>query len=748
MALTEERPLALPAAADGDDDFQPLGVFRRPATTTGWRSWVTTVDHKRIGIMYGVAAFFFFCVGGSEALLIRTQLARPGSDLLSANTYNQVFTMHGVTMVFLVIMPMAAAFANYLLPLQIGARDVAFPRMNAFSLWCFLAAGIFVNTSWFLGGGADGGWFAYAPNTGVVFSPSHGIDFFSLGLLIAGIASLASAVNLTVTVLNMRAPGMDLMKMPVFTWMILVVQVLLVLALPVITVALVLLTFDRLFGANFFNVSQGADPLLWQHLFWIFGHPEVYILILPSFGIVSEVIPVFSRKPIFGYPFMVASGIAIGFMGWGVWAHHMFVSGLGPISVAAFSLSTMFIAVPTGVKILNWMATMWGGKLEFTTAMLFAIGLVGMFTIGGLSGVTHAVAPADTQQTDTYYIVAHFHYVLFGGAMMGLFAGFYFWWPKVFGHVLNEKLGKVHFWLMFIGFNLTFGPMHILGLQGMSRRIYTYEEGLGFDLWNMVSSIGAFTIAVSVLVFLANVVRSRLNAASAPPPGPDPWDARSLEWMLPSPTPAHNFDEIPTVTRLDEFWHRKYGDDENGRTVRIAETEEVAQKGDATDVHLPSPSYWPLVVALGLPLIGYGLIFNLAWAVPGVLLVLGGIYGWGLEPADDDENPPHHARSGRRPSPPATAPRPSWRLRPRPRRSPVADATIAAPGEPHAGGHATSTGLSNEKLGMWVFLSSECLLFGGLISTYLLCTTGRSRGRRPRTSTTSPSRRSPRSSSS
>ncbi|MET1042013.1 MAG: cbb3-type cytochrome c oxidase subunit I, partial [Acidimicrobiales bacterium] len=507
---------------------------------------------------------------------------------------------------------------------------------------CFLAAGIFVNTSWFLGGGADGGWFAYAPNTGVVFSPSHGLDFFSLGLLIAGIASLASAVNLTVTVLNMRAPGMGMMKMPVFTWMILVVQVLLVLALPVITVALVLLTLDRLFGANFFNVSQGADPLLWQHLFWIFGHPEVYILILPSFGIVSEVIPVFSRKPIFGYPFMVASGIAIGFMGWGVWAHHMFVSGLGPISVAAFALTTMFIAVPTGVKILNWMATLWGGKLEFTTAMLFAIGLVGMFTIGGLSGVTHAVAPADTQQTDTYYIVAHFHYVLFGGAMMGLFSGFYFWWPKIFGHVLNEKLGKVQFWLMFIGFNLTFGPMHILGLQGMSRRIYTYEEGLGFDLWNMVSSIGAFTIAVSVLVFLANVVRSRINAASAPPPGPDPWDARSLEWMLPSPTPAHNFDEIPTVTRLDEFWHRKYGTDENGRTVRIAETEEVAQKGDATDVHLPSPSYWPLVVALGLPLIGYGLIFNLAWAVPGVLLVLGGIYGWGLEPADDDENPPHH----------------------------------------------------------------------------------------------------------
>jgi cytochrome c oxidase subunit 1 len=641
VALTEDRPLALPSG-EATDDFQPMGVFRRPTATTGWRSWVSTVDHKKIGIMYGVAAFFFFLVGGAEALMIRSQLARPGQDLLSANVYNQVFTMHGVTMVFLVVMPMAAAFANYLLPLQIGARDVAFPRMNAFSLWCFLAGGIFLNTSWFLGGGADGGWFNYAPNSSVIFSPSHGIDFYAFGLLITGIASTVSAINLTVTVLNMRAPGMSMMKLPVFTWMILVVQVLLVLALPVITVALVLLALDRQFDANFFNVSQGSDPLLWQHLFWIFGHPEVYILILPAFGIVSEIIPVFSRKPIFGYPFMVASGIAIGFMGWGVWAHHMFASGLGPISVAAFSLSTMFIAVPTGVKILNWMATMWGGKLKFTTAMLFAIGLVGMFTIGGLSGVTHAVAPADTQQTDTYYIVAHFHYVLFGGAMMGLFGGFYFWWPKVFGHFLGEGLGKAHFWLMLIGFNLTFGPMHILGLQGMSRRIYTYEEGLGFDFWNLVETIGAFTIAVSVIVFMVNIVRSKRRAADAPPVGADPWDARSLEWMIPSPPPDHNFDEIPTVTQLDEFWHRKYGKDETGRMVRIAATEDVVQKGDATDVHLPSPSYWPLVVSVGLPLIAYGLIFNLAWAVPGVLLVLAGIYGWALEPADDDENPPHH----------------------------------------------------------------------------------------------------------
>ena len=636
MAITEDRPLALPSG-DDTDDFQPLGVFRRPTTSTGWRSWVSTVDHKKIGIMYGVTAMFFFLLGGSEALLIRLQLARPGSDLLGAELYNQVFTMHGVTMVFLVVMPMAAAFANYLLPLQIGARDVAFPRLNALSFWLFLFAGIFLNTSWFLGGGPDGGWFNYAPNSGVAFSPTHGIDFFTVGLLIAGIASLVSAINLTVTVLNMRAPGMTLLRMPVFTWMTFVVQVLLVFALPVITVALILLTFDRLWDANFFNVAEGADPLLWEHLFWIFGHPEVYIMILPAFGIVSEVIPVFSRKPIFGYPFMVLSGIAIGFMGFGVWAHHMFTAGLGPISVAAFSLSTMFIAVPTGVKILNWLATMWGGRLRFTTAMMFSIGLVAMFTIGGLSGVTHAVAPADTQQTDTYYIVAHFHYVLFGGALMGLFSGMYFWWPKIFGHMLGEGMGKAHFWLMLIGLNLTFGPQHILGLQGMSRRIYTYEDGLGFNLWNMVSTIGALTIAASLIVFLVNVAVSRHKAKDLPPPGPDPWDSRSLEWMIPSPTPEHNFDEIPVVTRLDEFWHRKYGKDDEGRTVRIADTADVVQSGDATDVHLPAPSYWPIVLALGLPFVGYGIIFNLWWAVIGVILIVAGMYGWGLEPADDED---------------------------------------------------------------------------------------------------------------
>jgi cytochrome c oxidase subunit 1 len=638
MTIVHERtPLALPSG-EPEQAAHPLGVFARPKATSGWKSWFTTVDHKKIGIMYGVASLVFFLVGGFEAMLIRFQLAVPGSDLLSADLYNQVFTMHGLTMVFLVVMPLAAAFANYLLPLQIGARDVAFPRMNALSLWVWLFGAIFFNTSWLLGGGADGGWFGYAPNSGVAFTPGHGMDFYAVALLIMGIGSTVSAVNLTVTVLNMRSPGMTLMKMPVFTWMTFIVQILLVFALPVITVALFLLMFDRLFGSAFFDVSKGGDPFLWEHLFWIFGHPEVYIMILPSFGIVSEVIPVFSRKPIFGYPFMVGSGIAIGFMGWGVWAHHMFASGMGPVSVLAFSLATMFIAVPTGVKILNWMATMYGGRLKFTVAMLFSVGLVAMFTIGGLSGVMHAVAPSDTQQTDTYFIVAHFHYVLFGGALLGLFSGIYFWYPKIFGMFLNEKIGKWHFWLMLVGFNLTFGPMHMLGLQGMMRRTYTYTDGQGFDVWNLVATIGVVVLAISILVFIYNVIHSyRSHKANPVDPGPDPWDARSMEWMIPSPTPEYNFSETVVVEEFDEFWHRKYGHDEEGRLVRVARTEDVVQQPGATGIHLPSPSYWPLVLAAGFPLVGYGLIFNLWWAIPGALLLILGIFGWVMEPADDPE---------------------------------------------------------------------------------------------------------------
>jgi len=620
------------------------GVLKRPVAATGWRSWVFTVDHKKLGLMYGATAMFFFIVGGVEALLIRLQLAAPNGKVLNADLYNQMFTMHATTMVFLFVMPMAAAFTNYFIPLQIGARDVAFPRINALSFWLLLFAGIFINLSWFLGGAADGGWFMYAPNSGPVFSPTHGIDFWAYGLQIAGIASLTGAINLIVTVLNMRAPGMSLMKMPIFTWMMTVVQFLLLFAVPVITVALFLLSFQRSFGARFFDVAAGADPLLWQHLFWIFGHPEVYILVLPSFGIVSEVLPVFSRKPLFGYPFVVFSGAAIGFVGWGVWAHHMFASGLGPVSVAVFSLTTMAIAVPTGVKIINWTLTMWGGKLVFTTAMKFSIGLIVLFTVGGLSGVTHSVAPSDTQQTDTYYIVAHFHYVLFGGAVLGIFSGFYYWWPKMFGKMLNEKLGGWNFWLMVIGMNLTFGPMHILGLQGQPRRMYQWTEAragegfFNFAFWNLVSSIGSFVLAVGILLFLINVVMTARNPTKSPL---DPWNARSLEWMTSNPPKEHNFDVIPTVHHLDEFFHRKYEEDPATHTMRqIATAEEIMAEQERNadkHIHMPSPSYWPIVLAGAVPIITFGMIYTHLIAVIGGIILLFAAFGWALEPSTAPE---------------------------------------------------------------------------------------------------------------
>jgi cytochrome c oxidase subunit 1 len=622
----------------------PARPFARPQAAHGFWSWISTVDHKRIGILYGVTAFLFFIVGGVEALLIRTQLAEPNGTILSAQEYNQLFTMHGTTMIFLVIMPLASAFGNYLVPLLIGARDVAFPRLNAFGFWVFLAGGLIIYSSFLLGGAPDGGWFGYAPQTIGRFSPGNGIDFWLVGLIVTGIGSLTAAANFIVTTLNLRAPGMTLMRMPVFAWMNLVTSFLLLFAVPIITVALFELYFDRNFGSNFFNANIGGDPVLWQHLFWLFGHPEVYILILPAMGIVSEVLPVFSRKPLFGYSVVVFSGIAIGFMGWGVWAHHMFAVGLGPVANSAFAASTMFIAVPTGVKIFNWLATTWGGDLRLKTSMMFALGFVGMFTIGGLSGVTHAVVPSDYQQTDTYYIVAHFHYVLFGGAALGLFAGAYYWWPLPTGKVLDEKLGRIHFWLMLIGFNLAFGPMHILGLQGQPRRTYQYPEGMGWDMWNRVSTAGAYLIAVSLLFFIWNVIKTSKSKELAPQ---DPWDARTPEWMTPIPVPEYNFAEIPVVHSRDEFWHRKYTEDENGRLVRIPAggsdggEEHHGDEGDhghdhGHGIHLPSPSYFPALLSVGIMLVGFGAIYH--WAIGGIggVIVLAGVFGWGNEPLAEE----------------------------------------------------------------------------------------------------------------
>ena len=545
-------------------------------------------------------------------------------------------------------------------------RDVAFPRLNALSFWIFIAGGLFLYSTFLFGtagapeGGyldeevsrlasaPNGGWFGYQPNAGLKYSPGTAMDYWAIGLQILGIASLVSAFNFITTILNMRTKGMRLMRMPVFTWMTFAVSFLLAFSLPIIAIALFFVTFDRQFGTTFFLTEGGGDPVLWQHLFWLFGHPEVYILILPAFGIVSEVLPTFSRKPLFGYPAIVFAGFGIAFIGFGVWAHHMFASAISPVAQAGFGLSTMIIAVPTGVKIFNWLGTIWGGKLTLNTPMLFALGFIGMFVIGGLSGVTHSVVPADTQQTDTYYIVAHFHYVLFGGALFGIFSGLYFWFPKVWGRMYNETMGKIHFWLMLIGFNVTFGPMHWLGLQGQVRRTWVYAEETNLGFWNLIVTIGAFILAVAILVFMANWIYSRRKGEKAPF---DPWDARTIEWSIPSPTPVWNFSKAPEIKSLDDFWHQKYGEDEDGRAVRREGTDELLLKLEEEglnpdeEIHLPSPSYFPLILAFGLPFLGYAIIYkSVPLALVGVILLLVGGFGWGTEPLEEEfetseENP-------------------------------------------------------------------------------------------------------------
>jgi cytochrome c oxidase subunit 1 len=598
-----------------------------PAAKTGLWSWLTTVDHKRIGIMYGATAFFFFLLGGLEAILLRIQLARPDNTFVGPDTFNQLFTMHGTTMIFLAVMPLSAAFFNFFIPLQIGARDVAFPRLNAFSYWVFLFGGIFLNASFLFGAAPNQGWFGYANLTSTQYSPGLNVDFWNMGLQILGVSSLAAAVNFFVTIINMRAPGMKMLRLPIFTWMTLITQVLLLLAFPVITVALIFLMFDRLFGTNFYVPAGGGDPLMWQHLFWIFGHPEVYILILPAFGIISEILPVFSRKPLFGYAAMVFSGMFIAFLGFGVWSHHMFATGMGPLADTFFALGTMLIAVPTGVKIFNWIGTMWGGSLQLRTAMLFAIGFVAMFIMGGLSGVMHAVAPHDLQQTDTYFVVAHFHYVLFGGSIFALTAGAYYWWPKMFGRLLDEKLGKVHFWMMLVAFNLTFFPMHLVGLLGMPRRVYTYPAGLGFEIYNQLETAGALLLGLSQLVFLWNMIRTSRKPADAPA---DPWNGATLEWAIPSPPQEWNFAEVPVVHARDPLWDEK----RRRGTAELPEPPLVSGAG----IHLPNPSYWPLVSAIGV-----GSVFVMLMLIDtvgaigitaAVSLMFFGIYNWAFEPAE------------------------------------------------------------------------------------------------------------------
>ena len=595
------------------------------AEKSGLWSWITTVDHKRIGILYGATAFLFFLMGGLEAMLIRWQLARPDNTFVTPEFYNELFTMHGTTMIFLAVMPLSAAFFNFFIPLQIGARDVAFPRLNAFSYWVFLLGGLWLNSSFLFHAAPNAGWFGYANLTSNQYSPGLNIDFWMIGLQILGVSSLAAAVNFFTTVINLRAKGMRLMRMPMFTWMSFITQVLLLLAFPVITVALILLMFDRFFGTHFYIPAAGGDPILWQHLFWIFGHPEVYILILPAFGMVSEILPVFSRKPLFGYAAMVFSGIFIAFLGFGVWAHHMFATGMGPIADTAFSLTTMLIAIPTGVKIFNWLGTMAGGSLQMKTPLYFSIAFIAMFIIGGLSGVMHASPPADLQQTDSYFIVAHFHYVLFGGSIFALTSGAYYWWPKMFGRMLDEKIGKVHFWLMLIAFNLTFFPMHFVGLHGMPRRVYTYPAGLGFETMNMLETVGALLLGLSQLIFVYNMIRTWRRPKNAPA---DPWNGATLEWAIPSPPQEFNFAEEPEVHSRDPLWERKR---EAGG--RLPEPQRVSGKG----IHLPHPSYWPLVSAMGVAAVFISMMmiphFHAWGVIAAVALLFFGVFNWVFEPA-------------------------------------------------------------------------------------------------------------------
>lgn len=608
------------------------GVIARPTGYTGLWGWITTVDHKRIGVLYGVTAFIMFLIAGLEAGAIRAQLAQPDSTLIGPETFNRLFTMHATAMVFMVIMPLSASFFNFVVPLAIGARDVAFPRLNAFSYWVFLFGTLLMHASFLVGQVPDAGWFSYANLTSTTYSPNDGLDFWALGLLVLGVSSVAAALNFMVTIINMRCPGMTMMRMPVFIWMTLITSILLVLAFPVITVGLVELVLDRNFGTHFFDTSGGGDPILWQHLFWVFGHPEVYILILPPMGVVSEILPTFSRKPLFGYPVVIFSGIVIGFMSWAVWSHHMFTTGMGPTALTVFTITTMLIAVPTGVKIFNWIGTMWGGSIEFKTPMLFAIGFISLFIIGGLSGVSHAVAPSDFQQQDTYYIVAHIHYVLFGGSIFGILAGMYYWFPKLTGRMMGEGLGKWNFWLTFIGMNLTFFPMHYVGLNGMPRRIYTYSEEFGWGLLNSLSSLGYVVLFIGMLMLVINIIQSLRNGRVA---GHDPWDAPTLEWSISSPPPVYNFAEIPRVEGRDPYWTTKRRAEAAGQPVAGPEA-----RVDVSTIHMPSPSYWPAFAAVGVVLIAAGLLTHYSLSFVGGVIALLGTIGWSNEPATAPQS--HH----------------------------------------------------------------------------------------------------------
>lgn len=535
--------------------------LRREQTpwTAVLQDWVTTVDHKKIGILYVLMAVVFMVIGGVEILLVRLQLMGPRQEFLDGDTFNQMFTMHGTTMVFFVGMPILIGMGNYLVPLMIGARDMAFPRINALGFWLTLLGGLLVYFTFAIPGGPPAiGWFAYSPLTEPAFARTAGTDFWALGLLVSGVGTTTGAVNFLATIFAMRAPGMALRKVPFFVWTMITTSILIIFAMPPLSAGLAMVLLDRHFGAHFFDTQNGGSALLWQHVFWFFGHPEVYILILPVFGMVSEIIPVFSRKVLFGFEFMAAATMAIGFLSLSVWAHHMFAVGMSRTADLFFVVSTLFISIPTGIKFFNWLATIYGGRISFASPMLFTIGFLSMFLIGGLTGIMLAIAPFNFQLTDTYFVVGHFHYVLIGGTLFGVFAGIHYWYPKVTGRMLSERLACWQFWLLLIGFILTFGPMHVAGILGMPRRIYTYPADRSWEIWNQLTTIGAFIQVPSFVIFIYNILASLWWGK---PAGDDPWDAWTLEWATTSPPPSYNFEVIPTVHSRRPLWDLKHPDD-------------------------------------------------------------------------------------------------------------------------------------------------------------------------------------------
>jgi cytochrome c oxidase subunit I+III len=603
---------------------------------------VASVDHKRIGVRYLVTATVFFLLAGLEAVTLRTQLARPNERLLTPQAYNQLFSMHGVTMIFLFVTPMLSGFGNYFVPLMIGARDMAFPRLNALGYWVFLASGLFMYSSLLIGSAPDAGWFSYAPLSSM--EPGSGLDFYGLGLIFLGISSTAGAINFIVTIIRLRAPGMSLNRMPLFCWAVLATSLSLVFAVPSLTADCLLLELSRKWGYHFFDSAHGGDALLWQHLFWIFGHPDVYIIFLPAVGIVSTIIPVFSRRPMVAHHLVALATMATGFLGFGVWVHHMFAVGLPQVTMTFFAAASMVIAIPSGIQVFAWLATIIGGRPVLKTPFLFIVGFIVVFVIGGLSGVMFAVIPFDQQVTDSYFVVAHFHYVLFGGAVFPILAAIHYWLPKITGRMLDERAGVASFWTIFLGFNLTFFPMHIAGLLGMPRRVYTYPNGMGWAMLNLLSTIGSYVLALGILVVVANVLWSLRWGT---PAGNDPWGADTLEWATTSPPPNYNFATIPVVRSANPNWDQADREEDEQRLARgelllphgheTVATSEVEADLDGV-LRMPGDSVWPLLLAASLSVLFVGLIASsnpTAWV--GIVLIAASLAGWHFPWSSEEE---------------------------------------------------------------------------------------------------------------